>query len=178
MSKCYRRGKFNNRLKTVYNWPSTVVPAALKNFAKTLIIRGIGYRAFALKNDLLSFVTSPNENFINSTRPLFSDIALYEAQELSQVGNFEFSNSKYLAVRAGHTKDLYLPLRHQISCLTLKKDRKLVIASIDKIAAANLANSIYLYRPPSVYTGRGVRVKHVNIVRKAGKKDKQKGRAF
>jgi hypothetical protein len=144
---------------------------------KTLIVRGIGYRAFALKNDLLGLVSN-NANFINSTRPLFTDRELDAAQEINQVGTFELPTDRYLSVRAGHTEDLYLPLNTGVKCLTSKKDRKLAVVSTDKIASANLAKTVHLYRAPSVYTGRGVRVKHIRPVRKAGKKDKQKGRAF
>ena len=40
------------------------------------------------------------------------------------------------------------------------------------------AGAIKNYRQPSVYTGRGLRTKKGVLVRKAGKKDKQKGKAF
>jgi ribosomal protein L6P/L9E len=73
---------------------------------------------------------------------------------------------------------MYLPLSKNVKCITSKKDRKLAIMSTDKILSANLAKTVYLYRTPSVYTGRGVRIKHARPARKAGKKDKQKGRAF
>ena len=149
----------------------------MQKFVKTLIVRGIGYRAFALKNDITRSANAPMA-FVNSTRPLFSEFELDEAQELTQACTFEFPANRYLSVRAGHTRDLYLPLSGGVRCMTSKKDRKLAILSTDKIMSANLAKSVHLYRTPSVYTGRGVRVKHVRPARKAGKKDKQKGRAF
>lgn len=182
MSKHYKRGKFTNKLKSEYMWnfSSKNLTQNLKTkqkFVKTLIVRGIGYRAFALKNDLLKFIGS-NSAFINSTRPLFTDYTMDEAQEVNQVSAFEFPGTRYIAVRAGHTRDLYLPLGVSVKCITSKKDRKLAILSADKIISANLAKTVHLYRPPSVYTGRGVRIKHARPIRKAGKKDKQKGRAF
>jgi len=69
-------------------------------------------------------------------------------------------------------------MHSQVRCVTKKKDRKLVIISEDKILAGNLARFVHLYRAPSVYTGRGVRMKHLKPLRKAGKKDKQRGKAF
>jgi len=149
----------------------------VQKFVKTLIVRGIGYRAFALKNDIIGNAGTSTA-FASSTRPLFTELELDEVQELNQVCAFEFPADKYLSVRAGHTRDLYLPVHGRVKCLTSKKDRKLAILSADKMLAANLAKTVHLYRAPSVYTGRGVRIKHVRPVRKAGKKDKQKGRAF
>ena len=149
----------------------------MQKFVKTLIVRGIGYRAFAIKNDIAGPVSSV-ALFISSTRPLFTESDLDGAQELSQTCAFEFPADRYLSVRAGHTRDLYLPLNSAVKCTTSKKDRKLVILSADKILCANLAKTVHLYRSPSVYTGRGVRIKHIRPIRKAGKKDKQKGRAF
>ncbi len=148
----------------------------MQKFVKTLIVRGIGYRAFALKNDLLGIISS--QSFINSTRLVFTDFTLDEAQEMSQAAALELPADRYLCIRAGHTADLYTPINVGIDCITSKKDRKLAIVSTDKRLASNLAKIVHLYRSPSVYTGRGVRIKHVRPVRKAGKKDKQKGRAF
>jgi ribosomal protein L6P/L9E len=182
VTKHYRRGKFLNRLKSTYTWYAcskdlNQIPKSAEKFVKTLIVRGIGYRAFALKNDIMGNA-STSTAFANSTRPLFTGLDLDDVQELNQVSAFEFPANKYLSVRAGHTRDLYLPVHSSIRCLTSKKDRKLTILSANKILAANLAKTVHLYRAPSVYTGRGVRVKHVRPIRKAGKKDKQKGRAF
>jgi len=178
MSSHYKRGKFTNRARAVYRWGSKL--PALKfsgRFAKTLIVRGIGYRAFALSNDLLNKKIFSSA-FVESLRPIYSSIQIDESKELSEVGNFEFSQSRYLMVRAGHTRDLILPMHSQVRCVTKKKDRKLVIISEDKILAGNLARFVHLYRAPSVYTGRGVRMKHLKPLRKAGKKDKQRGKAF
>lgn len=182
MTKYYRRGKFTNKSKSIYMWdcPSKTLNqdfAGIQKSVKTLIVRGIGYRAFALKNDLLGLVNNAPA-FISTTRPVFTDSIFDDAQEITQASIFEFPATRYLSVRAGHTRDLYLPLKTEVKCLTSKKDRKLAILSSDKILAANLAKTVHLYRAPSVYTGRGVRIKHERPIRKAGKKDKQKGRAF
>jgi hypothetical protein len=143
-----------------------------------LIVRGIGYRAFALQNDLLTAKITPEKSFLDITRPTYTEISATPQIILSRSAIFEFPNERYLSIRAGHTRDMYLPLSNNVRCLTSKKDRKLVIVASNKITAANTAKMVYTYRKPSVYTGRGVRVKHIRPVRKAGKKDKQKGKAF
>lgn len=176
----YKRGKFKNRLKSVYLWctgSSKISYKFRQGFVKTLIVRGIGYRVFALKNDIIGSA-SASLTFTDSTRPILTGVDLDEGQELAQACALELPASRYLSVRAGHTADLYIPLGAGIKCLTLKKDRKLTILSADKMLCTNLAKTVHSYRPPSIYTGRGVRLKHVRPVRKAGKKDKQKGRAF
>lgn len=183
MTKHYKRGNFSNKLKSVYAWfdSSQHINSAYKfkqSYVKTLIVRGIGYRAFALKNDITKAANNINKDFVNYTRPVFTNLELDESQEISQVSRFEFPTAYYLSVRAGHTKDLYLPLHPALRCITSKKDRKLAILCDNKILPANLARTVYVYRRPSVYTGRGVRIKHDRPIRKAGKKDKQKGRAF
>ena len=173
----YKRGKFINKHKIAYAWPNPEQLKLLGKFVKTLIVRGIGYRAFALNNDFLGKnLLSPN--FVEQLRPIYSGLAGEDCQELTQVTMFEFPKNRYLMVRAGHTRDLSIPMHSVVTCTTSKKDRKLVIASNNKILAANLARTVHLYRAPSVYTGRGVRIKHVKPLRKAGKKDKQRGKAF
>jgi len=174
----FRRGKFNNVFKIHYAW--SVNRPQIKNYTryvKTLIIRGIGYRAYALTNDFLSTFIN-NYSFVESLRPIYSEQAYDDYQELTQVVNFEFSKKRYLLIRAGHTRDLVVPLHSLVICMSRKKDRKLLITSRDKALASNTARFVHLYRPPSVYTGRGVRVKHKKVIRKAGKKDKQRGKAF
>ena len=177
MSSYYKRGKFTNKTKLQYAWNIAQSSRAPGKFVKTLIVRGIGYRAFALANDFLGKKTV-SQTFVESLRPVYSNVPVEDFQEITQVGNFEFSSPRYLMVRAGHTRDLSLRLHTLVTCAARKKDRKLVIASEDKILASNLARFVHLYRAPSVYTGRGVRIKHVKPLRKAGKKDKQRGKAF
>ena len=118
-----------------------------------IIIRGIGYRAFNLKNDFI------NESIINNNEK-------------------EFTYNSYLVIRAGHTLDLYIGLPKGLVCYITKKDRKLVLTSNIKENVNYLATQLINYRAPSIYTGRGLRTKQVKIIRKAGKKDKQKGKAF
>ena len=177
MSCHFKRGKFTNKSKLIYTWARTKNSRFSGKFVKTLIIRGIGYRAFALANDLLNKEVL-SVNFVESLRPVYTNQELDESQEFTQVGNFEFFSARYLVIRAGHTRDLSLPLQAGVICITRKKDRKLVIASENKVLSSNLARLVHLYRAPSVYTGRGVRLKHTKPLRKAGKKDKQRGKAF
>jgi ribosomal protein L6P/L9E len=120
-------------------------------YCYTVIIRGIGYRAFYLQNDF-------------STR-VFR-------------GLWGFIFNSYLVLRAGHTSDVYVGLPAGLTCYIIKKDRKLVFISRSKGYTNYLATALIRYRPPSVYTGRGLRTKKLAVIRKAGKKDKQKGKSF
>jgi len=83
-----------------------------------------------------------------------------------------------LIVRAGHTKDLYQPTPEGIFLKSSKKNKKLVVYGKDKAELGRFVTDLVRYRKPSVYTGRGIRYKLLKVIRKAGKKDKQKGRAF
>jgi len=127
-----------------------------------IIIRGIGYRAFIVHND---FINLTKNNFI-----------LNQGKSDSKLEN-EFIFNSYLIIRAGHTLDIYIGLPMGVLCYITKKDRKLVLIS-NKKNINYLAKFITLYRKTSVYTGRGIRTKHLTSIRKAGKKDKQKGKAF
>ena len=123
-------------------------------FCKSLIIRGIGYRAYLLINDLN--LTKTNQNEIKH----------------------EYTHNRYLQLRAGHTLDLCKPLPVNLQIKVNKKDRKLTLASSSKSEVLNFARLLLDYRGPSAYTGRGVRSKGSFPLRKAGKKDKQKGKTF
>src|SRR5688572_13650154 len=112
-----------------------------------MIIRGIGYRAYYIINDL-------------------------------NLNDGEFKFSKYLLIRAGHTADLYVGIPDNIFIKINKKDRKLVISGNSKILVTSIHSKIINYRGPSIYTGRGIRTKGSIPVRKAGKKDKQKGKSY
>lgn len=147
------------------------------NFIKALIVRGIGYRVFALSNDFSNSV-NVGTSFIDKMRPVYSGDDLDPVAEIRKMAIFDFPYSRYVLVRAGHTRDLVLPLGIAVQALTSKKDRKLAVSSSNAIVSANVVKKIFSYRPPSVYTGRGVRIKHEKLARKAGKKDKQKGKAF
>ncbi len=122
-------------------------------YCKTLIIRGIGYRAYLLINDT------------------------YIGNKFNQTIK-EYTNNRYLQIRAGHTLDLCLPLPSNIRIKILKKDRKLVVASSSKQNVTYFVRKLLDYRGPSAYTGRGIRIKGSIPLRKAGKKDKQKGKSF
>jgi hypothetical protein len=124
------------------------------------------------------FATNLKAPFVEKLRPHYTRDICAGVHGVSQGVNLDFPYSRYLNVRAGHTRDLYLPLGPVSKVLTFKKDRKLVVASSNSTVAANIIKQVWLYRTPSVYTGRGVRIKHSKPIRKAGKKDKQKGKVF
>ena len=139
-------------------------------FLKVIIIRGIGYRAFFIKSsiniDSSQLNVKLNLQHNNNIKDLYYSNLL------------EYPYSKYLIIRAGHTKDFYQGISYQISIKTLKKDRKLVIYSSNLSLLNYIAAIIRKYRKPNTYTGRGIRFKQTYLLRKAGKKDKQKGKAF
>jgi ribosomal protein L6P/L9E len=83
-----------------------------------------------------------------------------------------------LSLRVGHSFHLYIPIPNFIGVKITKKDRKLIIYGFFKSQVANFTRYIYSFRPPSVYTGRGIRYKKVSPRRKLGKKDIRKGRFF
>jgi len=156
-----------------------------------MIIRGIGYRIFFIENDFLVMkaeqgLKTTTRDFSNSQQREIHDqnnshVTSNEFDESMSYwakASIEFPYSRYLIVRAGHTEDLYLPLKKNMFIKTSKKDRKMVIYGPDKQQINNLARHIFNYRPPSVYTGRGIRRKHLKPTRKEGKKDKQKGKSF
>jgi ribosomal protein L6P/L9E len=147
------------------------------NFVKVLIARGIGYRIFALSNDFAGRLDI-KPGFKEKARLIYSESR--EVDAITKMNNtvVDLPYSLYLLVRAGHTNDLILPLSAGTMALTSKKDRKLAVLGRNSTAVANTAKRIFSYRPPSAYTGRGIRVKHAKPIRKAGKKDKQKGKAF
>jgi len=128
-----------------------------------IIIKGIGYRAFVIRNDSASLIKN--------------DVILNPLQLSMQLEN-ELVFDVYLIIRAGHTLDIYLGLPVDLRCYITKKDRKLVLISSNKENINYLAKYITVYRPTSIYTGRGLRIKHTISRHKAGKKDKQKGKAF
>lgn len=150
-------------------------------FYKVMVIRGIGYRVFYIKND---FIIEQDDNMHkikpkliqnqiytkNLTHPEFADFdeSYFGWNNLIN----ELNYNRYLVVRAGHTSDLYIPLIQNVNVKTFKKDRKLVIFGSNKQLIYNIARQVYEYRKPSIYTGRGVRRKHIKVVRKAGKRDK------
>jgi len=93
--------------------------------------------------------------------------------------SFECGKKTYfLVVRAGHTKDLLDPLYKNLYIKSLKRDRKIIIYGSNKQLINNLYKKLFRYRKPSPYTGRGIRRKHIRVLRKIGKKDKQKGKLF
>jgi len=90
----------------------------------------------------------------------------------------DFGYKRYLSIRVGHSFNLYKSIPEYIGIKVIKKDRKLLVYGPDKSKVMSYINSIYILRPPSVYTGRGIRKKGHRHVRKLGKKDLKKGKTF
>ena len=151
-------------------------------FCKIMIIRGIGYRFFVLNNDYIQtnnkLVSKININYWIQTRFIPSNSWSYCLNDEQALPNdwsylfWELSNSRYLIIRAGHTKDNFTPLFSSVYAKTLKKDRKLIIFGKNKSEINNLGRQIFDYRKPSVYTGRGIRRKRLKYIRKPGKQEK------
>lgn len=125
--------------------------------SKSYIIRGIGYRAQVVDNNWL----------LNGN-----------SSEIKQTSANEFPQERYLLVRIGYSYTLYLPIPNFVGVLVSKKDRKLTIYSQSKALTSIFSQMIFKLRAPSVYTGRGIRLKKFAHRRKVGKKDVRKGRFF
>jgi len=98
--------------------------------------------------------------------------------DFKQAAFNEFPEKRYLIVRVGYSYMTYLPIPDFVGILVSKKDRKLVVYSQSKSLASVFAQSVFNLRKPSVYTGRGIRLKKFSHRRKIGKKDVRKGRVF
>jgi large subunit ribosomal protein L6 len=90
--------------------------------------------------------------------------------------NNEFNFKKYLFLRVGHSFNMYKSIPNYIGVKVLHKDRKILVYGFDKNIVENFSRSLYKLRKPSVYTGRGIRIKKFNHIRKLGKKDIKKGK--
>lgn len=88
----------------------------------------------------------------------------------------EFPYSRYLVLRVGHSFLIYKSIPNYVGVKVSKKDRKVVIYGANKEQVSNFAKEIFKLRPPSVYTGRGIRIKKGLHRRKLGKKDIRKGK--
>jgi ribosomal protein L6P/L9E len=100
----------------------------------------------------------------------------YQADIIEEAFTSEFPFSRYLLLRIGHSFLIYKPIPNYIGVKVTKKDRKLVIYGSNKEQVANFSKSIFLLRVPSIYTGRGIRIKKGQHRRKLGKKDIRKGK--
>jgi len=88
----------------------------------------------------------------------------------------EFPYSRYLLLRVGHSFLVNKSIPNYIGIKVSKKDRKVVVYGANKDQVSNYAKEIFKLRPPSVYTGRGIRIKKGLHRRKLGKKDIRKGK--
>jgi large subunit ribosomal protein L6 len=99
----------------------------------------------------------------------------YQA-DVVEVANRDFPFSRYLSLRLGHSELICKPIPNYIGIKTAHKDRKVIIYGSSKSQVSNFAKEVFKLRPPSVYTGRGVRIKKGQHRRKLGKKDIRKGK--
>jgi large subunit ribosomal protein L6 len=88
----------------------------------------------------------------------------------------EFPYNRYLLLRVGHSFLIYKSIPNYIGVKVSKKDRKIVVYGVNKEQVSNFSKEIFKLRPPSVYTGRGIRIKKGTHRRKLGKKDIRKGK--
>jgi ribosomal protein L6P/L9E len=79
----------------------------------------------------------------------------------------------YLSVSAGHDYTCTFCIPTLINVRVTKKNRRLLIYGPNKNLVMLFANQIYKLRPPSAYTGRGVRQKRIIVVRKKTKKQRK-----
>jgi large subunit ribosomal protein L6 len=130
-----------------------------------------------------TYITIAQNSLIGGLAPFVKVLIIrgigYRASIMENLEEFsELPFQKYLSVRVGHSFYLYKPIPDTIGLKILKKDRKLVLYSQDKELVGNFMQHVFNLRPPSVYTGRGIRIKKKVHLRKLGKKDVKKGRAF
>jgi len=124
-------------------------------YVKILIIKGIGYKSFYLLTDS----NNRNKKLISKKLREHNDSMLCENALLAWnlVKKHEFIFNKYLVIRAGHTTDLVQPIPPNTFIKIKKKERKLIIFGTNKQLVNNLSKKLYEYRPPSAYTGRGIK---------------------
>jgi len=115
----------------------------VSGYTKVIIVRGIGYRTFFIRNDAVDAGKILDKKFTNFLRPVYSFLDIPNSiASLTQITNLEFPNSKYLIVRAGHTTDLYMPLGTGVYAQNYKKDRKLVVSSTNSVVTSNIAKKV------------------------------------
>lgn len=139
------KSQFNNNKQTFKSITKNNNFGSFSPFTKVFIIKGIGYQAEIIENDLKTY-------------------------------DNDFIYKNYLLLRVGHSFNIYLPIPQDIGIKILYKERKVVIFGFDKNKISNFFKKIFKFRPPSVYTGRGIRIKKGNHKRKLGKKDIKKGK--
>lgn len=100
----------------------------------------------------------------------------YQADVIEVPELLDFPFSRYLSLRLGHSSLICQPIPNYIGVKIAHKERKLVLYAVNKDQLSNFAVKVFKFRPPSVYTGRGVRIKKGLHRRKLGKKDIRKGK--
>lgn len=101
----------------------------------------------------------------------------FRAELVGHCNTMDLRGSRYLVIRAGHSSLSCISLPLYLGVKIIKKYRKLVIYGALSLISV-FARAAYMLRPPSVYTGRGIRPKGSLIRKKIGKKDVRKGRFF
>lgn len=156
-----------------------------------------------LSTKLLNFIAYSNNNHMISTslnKPIiFTQLKLLNNNMLSTYAPFtkvfiirgigyqadiienvsispEFSHNRYLSLRVGHSFLIFKPIPNYVGVKVHKKDRKLIVYGSNKEQVSNFSKVIFKLRMPSVYTGRGIRIKKGLHRRKLGKKDIRKGK--
>lgn len=122
-----------------------------------------------------------NNNYLGSAAPYTKTFIIrgigYRAAYIENLisDDQEFPFRCYLSIRVGHSFNLYMPIPELIGVKIIKRDRKLIIYGANKKQVNDYVNYVYKLRPPSVYTGRGIRIKkkviNVNWVKKILEKD-------
>jgi len=147
-------------------------------FQKTFVIRGVGYRGSIVANYLAQAYPQCYQKLDSSFSTRTYVLTDYYNAYLDTTSKYEFSADRYLVLRVGHSAPSYLPIPNHVRAKIMKKDRKLTLFGQDIDLLSIFAHSVHKLRPPSAYTGRGIRFKGRFVRRKLGKKDTRKGRFF
>ena len=98
---------------------------------------------------------------------------------MDQYNSFtDITYRKFLIIRAGNTLDRVIPLPKFVFIKGNKKERKIIIYGPSKIIIRNMARLVYTMRPPSLYTGRGVKFKRFKVKRRKIRKTRAGGRMY
>jgi ribosomal protein L6P/L9E len=162
-------------------------------YYSVLVVRGIGYRILYNKSDLEANYPQTQRTWNEQSRApenwntasvkfrKKSEVDVLLAQPISQTWQLLQLGAEYnrvLALCMGHAYDQNISMATGTALRQYKKNRKLVFYHSNSEYLRSWAYSIFSYRPPSIYTGRGIRRKKKRPRRKLGKKDARKGRVF
>lgn len=123
---------------------------------KVLVIRGIGYRAYVVYNELVYNVPTPSE-----------DVGVEDEDQTLLSNN---SWPRYIFVRVGQSYPTYMPLWQGLGVRKKRRGRKLVLYGFNRHAVTAMRDLIYSFKKPDIFTGRGIRLKGHKYRRKLGKR--------